>query len=276
MFSEVEFESFDLDSQVKLLRFAYGLDNWRQLATLSEKLYQNALQIYNLTRITENPIEQVKLERPILYYIGYSKLMEGVAYQKIFEYKKARKCIKTYANWSWVKQPSETDQSEISVFTKLSQINTIVLDIFEGDDSQVDDYVAIIKHNKQELTAGLLTLLEANRLNQLDIHQIEKLCEDHVQLSIAKSFHQKDIPLYLKFLHEYTLYMIEHSNSSDAIQVILKCFSINVKINRYDTLLIKYVSLFEKIRENASMEQVQKYQFILEEAVRDEKTQVVL
>lgn len=275
MFSEVEFESFDLDSQVKLLRFAYSLDNWRQLATLSEKLYQNALQTYNLTRITENPIEEVKLERPILYYVGYSKLMEGIACQKIYEYKKARECIEVYANWSWVKQVSEKDQNEISVFTQLSKINTIVLDIFEGDDSQVDDYVAIIKHNKQELTAGLLTLLEANRLNQLDIHQIEKICKDHVQLSVAKSFHQNDIPLYLKFLYEYALYMID-SSSSDAIQVVLKCFLINVKINKNHSLLIKYVALFEKLRVNAGLDEIEKYQYILGEVIQDEKIQVDL
>jgi hypothetical protein len=271
MFSEVEFDSFDLDTQVKLLRLAYSLDNWKQLSTFGEKLYQNALQAYNLAKI--NPIDQVNLERPILYYVGYSKLMEGLAYQKMFEYNKARNCIDIYANWNWIKEPDEIEQNEIDIFTKFSQINSIVIDILEGDHSRLNYYISIIKEDKQELTAGLLTLLEANSINKLDLHQIEKICDEHAQLSVAKSFQPKDIPLYLKFLYEYTKYKINEANYSVAIQVLLNCFLINVTLNKGDLLLIKYVALFEKIRTYASPEHLQKYQTILSEVIDNEKNQ---
>lgn len=206
MYSKVEFDSFDLDTQVKLLRFAYSLDNWEQLSTFGEKLYQNALQTYNLAKI--KLIDPVKLERPILYYIGYSKLMEGLAYQKMFEYNKARSCIDIYANWHWIKEADELEQNEIDIFKKFSQFNIIVIDILEGDHSRLDYYISIIKKDKQELTAGLLTLLEANLVNDLNMHQIEEICEEHAQLDVTKSFHPNDNPQYYKFLYEYAKYKI--------------------------------------------------------------------
>lgn len=81
MVSELEYDGIELDSQVKLVRFAYGLDNWTELIELSENLYRDALQIYNYVYIADQPVILPKLERTLVYYIGISKLMQGLAFQ---------------------------------------------------------------------------------------------------------------------------------------------------------------------------------------------------
>lgn len=271
MISDMGNDDVDLDSQVKLLRFAYGLDNWKELIELSDKLYQDALRIYNLTLIAGHQIGLSKPQRPLVYYIGISKLMQGLAFQKIFNFKESRKCILAYSDWDWIKETNERIDTEISNFIELASLNKRVLDILEGDSSQVDGYIDYIIENNRELTAGLLTLLEANRINGLDIRSVDNMFENHAKNEIAKNIIETDKPSYLKFLYEYTLYKIRVTSKNDAINTLLYCLSNSAKINTVNPFIIKYIDLFEKLRESVTAEQVKRYQVILSEVVSDEK-----
>lgn len=274
MVSELEYDGIELDSQVKLVRFAYGLDNWTELIELSENLYRDALQVYNYVHISDQSVILPKLERTLVYYIGISKLMQGLAFQKLGNYKEAHTCILIYSHWDWVNAPDEASKKDISSFIHLARLNKRVLDILQGDSSQVDSYIDYIQEDDRELTAGLLTLLEANRMHKIDLNSIEHLLVKQATEQVAATIIDSDRPAYLKFLYEYTLYKIRDGLSFDAINILLNCLSINTKFKIVSTSLIKYIYLFEISRDSASTEQITRYQSILKGVMLNEETKI--
>lgn len=238
MVSEVEYDGIELDSQVKLVRFAYGLDNWTELIELSENLYRDALQIYNYVHISGQPVILPKLERTLVYYIGISKLMQGLAFQKLGNYQEAHACILIYIHWDWVNAPDEASKKDISSFIHLARLNKRVLDILQGDSSQVDSYIDYIQEDDRELTAGLLTLLEANRMHKIDLNSIEPLLVKQATEQVAATIIDSDIPSYFKFLYEYTLYKIRTKHSSIEIKNMLDCIFNNIELDKRGALLL--------------------------------------
>jgi hypothetical protein len=260
----------ELDTQVKVLRFAYGLENWKEVIDLSQALHQDALCLYNWFEISGS-LEEFCLERHILYYIGISKLFEGIAHQKMFNYNKAKECVDLYGQWDWVKDPDEIAQMEILQFMSLSKTNGIVIDILSGDSSKVMNYIEYIKDNDEEITAGLLTLLESNRMNGLRLtNEVEKMCDIHAGDSVREKQTKEQLPSYLKFLYEYTLYKIKSLSPEDAINTVLRCLTISASIN-LDNSALKYVRILERLRVFASPEHIKKYISILEEVTTHEK-----
>jgi len=249
-----------LDSAVKLLRMAYGFDNWHEVLRLSEDLYEDSLQAYNMQMISADTILHTK--RTIIYYIGYALLMQGIAYQKLSEFDKSRECILKYGDFGWVVNPDDEAQSEIEFYANTSKLNLIVLDLLEGINDNIGKYISFIQENREETTAGLLTLLEANRINDLQVSDYQLMFEEHVSESVRESIRQEDMPAYLKYMYEYALYKIRTSDQETAINNILECLAISSKISNDKS--IKYVSLFEKLRDYATLSQIDKYKNILE------------
>lgn len=256
------YDGYGLDSTVTLLRIAYGLDNWREVVKLGETLYEESLRIYNLQMLTkEQDIVEIHTQRAIVYYIGYSRLMQGIAYQKLLEFDKARECVLQYSDFQWIKLTNQETLNEIEFYSDIAKINLIVLDLLEGNATKLDEYVAYIQKSKGEIMSGILTLLEANRLNNLPIQEFEYLFEKHRLISDTTIMTDIDVSYYLKFSFELAMYYSRNGNDSDAIDILLNCLAISPKINQNK---IKYVAFFEKIREQATHAQINTYKSILE------------
>lgn len=262
MSSRLYYYGYELDSSVKLLRMAYGFDNWREVLRLSRDLYEESLRVYNLQMISKDTTD-LHTKRTVIYYIGYALLMEGIAYQKLSEFDKAKECILKYGDFSWVNNPDDEAKSEIEFYAKTSKLNLIVLELLQGRNDNIEEYISFIQENHEETTAGLLTLLEANRINDLNVSDYQRMFDDHAGEKTRESIKHEDILSYLKYLYEYSLYKIRTSDQESAINNILYCLAISSKIST-DKSSIKYVSLFEKLRDNASNGQIMKYKSILE------------
>lgn len=256
------YDGYGLDSTVTLLRLAYGLDNWREVIKLGETLYEESLRIYNLQMLTtEQNIFEIHTQRALVYYIGYSRLMQGIAYQKMLEFDKARECVLQYSDFQWIKLTNQETLNEIEFYSHTAKINLMVLDLLEGNATKLDEYVTYIQKSEGEIMSGLLTLLEANRLNNLPIEKFEYLFEENRSISESIIMSDIDVSYYLKFSFELALYYTRNDNDSDAIDILLNCLAISPKINKNE---IKYVALFEKIRDQATHAQISRYKSILE------------
>ncbi|GGH53667.1 hypothetical protein GCM10008014_21630 [Paenibacillus silvae] len=251
----------ELDSAIKLLRIAYGFENWLEVLRLSEDLYEDALQAYNMQMISLDAILHTK--RSIIYYVGYALLMQGIAYQKLSEFDKSRERVLKYADWGWVVNPDEETKTEIEFYANTSKLNLIVLELLQGNGDRIEEYISFIQANVEETTAGLLTLLEANRINGLQVHGYHHMFDEHASERTRQSIKSEDMPSYLKYIYEYTLYKIRTSDQETAINNLLYCLAIASKIS-YDKSSIKYVTLFEQLRDYATVSQVEKYKSILE------------
>lgn len=249
----------ELDSAVKLLRMAYGFENWFEVLRLSEDLYEDSPQAYNLQMISTDTILHTK--RTIIYYVGYALLMQGIGHQKLSDFDKAKECVLKYGDFGWVNNPDDEAKSEIEFYANTSKLNLIVLELLQGNSDNIRGYISFIQENQEETNAGLLTLLEANRINGLQVSDYQHLFEEHA--NTRESIKPADMPSYLKYLYEYSLYMIRTSDQETAINNILYCLAISSKVSA-DKTSIKYVNLFEKLRDHASNKQIDKYKSILE------------
>jgi hypothetical protein len=151
---------------------------------------------------------------------------------------------------------------EIKFYRDIAYINLMVLDLLEGNATKLEEYVLYIQKAKGEIMSGLLTLLEANRLNNLPIEKFEYLLEENRLISDSIIMSDIDVSYYLKFSYELALYYSRNDKNSDAIDVLLHCLAISPKINQNK---IKYVALFEKIRDRATDAQISCYKSFLEE-----------
>lgn len=98
-------KSLKPDIIVEMLEMAVAFENWKKVMETADILYQCVQRIYEerqYHKAMKLPIPHVNLERPLVYYIGFSHLMCGMAHQNQGAYEQARECIYKYAELGWM------------------------------------------------------------------------------------------------------------------------------------------------------------------------------
>lgn len=98
-------KSLNPDIIVEMIEMAYRLEDWDRMLNAAAILHsytQNVYEERQLHKAKKLPIPILDMERPLVYYFGFSYLMQSIAYQKQGNYREARASISRYAEFGWM------------------------------------------------------------------------------------------------------------------------------------------------------------------------------
>lgn len=262
------YEGGNLDTTVKILKMAFQLENWDQVNELADQLFLKAMGIYRLRQDarTGNALPRnLHNERPLVYYIGFSHLMNGIGMQKRLRFKESREYVMKYKDLRWISSLNQAELEEVAYYESAATTNLYVLDLLEGKSEALPDYMNYLMNNPDQLLPCLITLLEANRLTGLPIEDYLQGFNSNIQ-NFDNSENSINVSYYLTLMFELALYYNRERRVHEAIDALLQCFSICSRTG-IEMYLKKYVALFENLRDQATAQQIASYKTIFEGAL---------
>ncbi|HEY2492478.1 MAG TPA: DNA-binding protein [Paenibacillus sp.] len=262
----------NLDSLTDMLKAAFAIDALEQIIPIADQLYTQALGIYDsrqLQRAMNEQLNRYLFKRNIIYYLGFSKLMKGIALQKLGKLSESRDCIEKYSEMGWINELNEEGQSEVDYYKVVARANTYTLDLLEGKEEVLVEYVNFIKSSDtDELLPALITILESAIMHNFNIDQIliefGELEEERVGTYETK----ENIRYYVDYLYLLARYRFKENKHEIAISIILNILVTSDRL-KDDTGFKKSVVLFESNRDYASQDQVQQYTAIIKKLCKE-------
>lgn len=260
--TDIDINSLDLDTTVKMVQMSYSLELWEELVKFSESLHMRAKSIISNVYDKESICYNYR-KRPLVYYYGYGLLMKGIALKKHKRFEEAKLCIQQYSDLGWFPDLNQAGQEAVQYFKFISEPNIFEIDLLSGNMNVLDRYVEFIQTNPTEILPGLITILEVANIYDVDIDGILQLFADPIDG--FKKYNQPDVIEYAYshlFLFELTKYLFHKSNYYAAIESTLEMLML-VHKTESTKIFKRAISFFELLREYATSTQKDKYKSIL-------------
>ncbi|WP_339312077.1 hypothetical protein [Paenibacillus sp. FSL M7-0896] len=94
------------------------------------------------------------MQRPLVYYFGFSHLMRGSAYQKQQKYDDARERVYRYAELGWMEDLGVEGEA-IAEFRGLARANLYMVEILSGQTGLLEEYFCFLENNPEELLPNM-------------------------------------------------------------------------------------------------------------------------
>lgn len=262
----------DIDSLTKMLKLAFSNEDWHNMIIIADRLYEESSVLYYY--LLQQPSSKSSHDRPLIYYIGFSQLCKGVAYQKLNQYQKSRECIQKYKDLSWLKAVEEKDRYIVEDFHIFALGNTYTVDLMEGKEEILVDYIQYLKQYPRELIAGMSTIFECAIKSDLSIEWVLDDLSDELREITGNPNNSTTARYFTEYLCLFSLYKYKQGDYHNAVDKNLEALTASV-ILEDNIAFKKLTALFETFREFASREQEQLYKLqlktILEGVLMDEK-----
>ncbi|WP_310551163.1 DNA-binding protein [Paenibacillus glufosinatiresistens] len=264
---DLDLNRVNADSLVLMIRASFTLENWEGILQISDRLYSEILQFYEINqseRAIGQKVSNFGLARNIVYYFGYSMCMKGVALEKLGRHAEARDCIKKYEELGWVNGMDAEGWTEVEYYRNIAKANRYVVDLAEGKLEVVPQYVEFLRNNEEELLPGLIYILEAAIKNGYEIDDILNEYKDQIE-SMGEYYETKrNIRYYIDYIYLQARYFAMKGNITDSINTLLRTLETSVKL-KDDTGFRKAAALFETLRYQAKPEQLAKYLGVMQQ-----------
>ncbi|MWV42192.1 hypothetical protein GRF59_00980 [Paenibacillus sp. HJL G12] len=254
-----------IDTLVNMIKMAYAFENWEEVISLSESL----LEIANLTKYSERQMQcSDSMEKPVVYYFGYSYLMKGLALQKLRAYTESIDCVIRYSDLSWVEDTNQENKYYTDSFKVFAKANLLTLEILLGNKDKLPDYIEVLHENEDEILPGLITVVESALVHDFNADlQITQL------VPYISNYHHYNRPVriayYLTVHYLLALYHYKNKKYSDAINFTLHNLTISDRLGN-DKYFKKSVALFELLKTHATVPQITEYSSILNSILKGE------
>lgn len=262
----LELDGMNADSLTDMIKVSFSWENWTAILEISDKLFELAAITYDSAGLHSS---RRCMKRNIAYYFGYSACMKGIAYQKLGNFAEARQCISRYSDLSWIKNLNEDGLAEVEYYRNIAIANTYVIDLLEGKVHILPEYVELIrKCNKEELLAGLITILEsAIKYNYPVDWVLDEFKSEAEELGSTEK--RENIRYYIDYIYLLAIYLYKREKAVDAINLILDIMTLSGRIDD-ETGFRKTVAFYEVIRSHASIAQQEKHQEIMQNILERE------
>ncbi|MEK5036279.1 DNA-binding protein [Paenibacillus sp. FSL R7-0302] len=271
----LELADLNADSLVKMLKASFSLRNWTAMITIADKLLENVAVIHGTS---PQGSEAKELQRSLVYYFGFSLCAKGIALQKLGDHKGARQCIEKYADLSWTKLEDEESLSEIEYYKNIAIANSYVVDLLDGNQEVLPEYVQFVMENSRELIPGLITILESALKHNYSVNWALNELQDEVEIDVDNESRER-VRNYTEYLYLLSVYNFKEGKIIDAINQTLENIVLSGRLND-ETGFRKGVAFFEMVRSHADASQQQEYYYImkniLEREFNDEKDTFVV
>lgn len=269
-------KSLKPDIIVEMLEMAVAFENWKKVMETADILYQCVQRIYEerqYHKAMKLPIPHVNLERPLVYYFGLSHLMCGMAHQHQGAYEQARECIYKYAELGWMEDLEEEDNQVVEEFRFLAKTNLYAVDILSGNIELIEEYVAFLQDNLEEILPGLNTILQAALMYHLDVADILHTFAE--QINEFESYEDaENISYYYSYCYHLALYYRKYGRLQDAVGLTVRAMQLADQSGN-DRNFKKCTALFESIRESATAEQISEYRQIVMQCLDEYGTESI-
>ncbi|MEC0242839.1 hypothetical protein P4H66_23800 [Paenibacillus dokdonensis] len=257
------------DSLSTMLRMAHSFKNWDNLIRLSDALYDLALNMFNNDSRAKH-----HLQKPLVYYLGFSSLMKGLSLQKKKLYQEALLSIENYQDLSLFSDGSEQCNSIVDRFKFLAETNRFSILILSGDNRNLDDYAQFIQRYPSEILPGFITILEHATTHNIEVDEEIVPLLEFVFHSVDDEMNSDKRSYYFTIFYLLAIYNFKNTRYQDAVEYNLKYLECSDKTND-DQHFKKAVALHEEFRAHASSLQLERYNSILKNylfgVIRDEE-----
>ncbi|MGG1619688.1 DNA-binding protein [Paenibacillus sp. NRS-1782] len=257
----------NLDKCVELLHLRFTQHNWNDIIVISDYLHKISWDIYESRYKTGEA--SLDAERPLIFYYGFSYLAKATALQKLGLFDEAREYILKYSELGWFSGLDATGLDEVERFRFFAKANMYTNDLLSGKIDVLQEYVQFLENNDEEVLPGLVTIMEAANLHLLNVDDVLHKFQTTIdELSSLESETNKTH--YFRFLYHLAIYYSNNKRFEDAVRQVL-VFLTTANMIENGTNFKKFIVLFEALRQYASNEQIEKYQNLFKELIKDEK-----
>lgn len=245
------------DSLVTMLRMAHSFENWDNVIRLSSALHETA------TRLSAEPAAETSdLNKPLVYYIGFSNLMKGYAYEKKKQYAEALACISRYQDLSPFTDGSPQSQSIAERFEFLAKANRFANEIMSGDMKDLNRYSVFLQQHPAETLSGLITVLDyANSYDVVVDDMISPLLDMFFE-TVEQGVISEQRTVYFSIMYSLAVYRFKNRRYLEAIDTVVLQLDYSDQTGD-DLHFKKAMALFEEFRSHASTAQLERYNSIL-------------
>ncbi|MEK3705475.1 DNA-binding protein [Paenibacillus sp. FSL R7-0198] len=259
-------KSLKPDIIVEMLDMAVPFENWNKVLERADMLYQCVQSIYEERQEYQSkgvPAPHIHIERPLVYYYGFSHLMRGMAHQKMGQVDQARACVDQYGNLGWMEDLDEVGIQVVQEFKHKAQVNRYALEIEAGREQLLEEFVNFLMEHPEECLVGLKVITEAAVRHRWQIDRVLHVFEDQIQGDSREMDSSNNDHMY-HYCYQRALYEQWMGRPQEAVEFILQAIRLADKLGM-DRYFIRCTALLESLREEATAEQIGRYRVMLEE-----------
>lgn len=259
-------KSLKPDIIVEMLEMAVAFENWNKVMERADMLYQCVQSIHEERQEYQSkgvPAPHIHIERPLVYYYGFSHFMRGMAHRKMGQVDQARACIDQYADLGWMEDLDEVDMQVVQEFRHKAQLNRYALEIEAGQVQQLEEFVNFLLEHPEEWLVGLKVITEAAVRHRWQIDRVLYMYEDQIQ-GVGREMDSSNNDDMYHYCYQRALYEKWMGRPQEAVEFILQAIRLADKLGM-DRYFIRCTALLESLREEATEEQIGRYRVMLEE-----------
>ncbi|MGO4529123.1 DNA-binding protein [Paenibacillus sp. 2TAF8] len=258
-------KSLKPDIIVEMLNMAVAFENWNKVLETADVLYQCAQCIYEERMECQQEggaKHHIHTQRPLVYYMGWSHMMRGMAYQKLGQIDQARACIRQYAVLGCMEGMDEVELQVVLEFKRKAEIHRYALEIEAGQVELLEGYVNLLLEYPEERLSGLKVITEAAVRHGWPIDFVIQMLEEKVDGPGVEMDSLNNDDVY-HYFYQRALYEQWMGRPQEVVEFILKamCVADRLGMERH---MIKCTAVLESLREMATEEQIERFRVFLE------------
>lgn len=225
-------KSLKPDIIVEMLEMAVAFENWNKVMERTDMLYQCVQSIREEQQEYRSkgvPAPHIHIERPLVYYYGFSHLMRGMAHQKMGQVDQARACIDQYAELGWMEDLDEVGMQVVQEFRHRAQVNRYALEIEDGQVQLLEEFVNFLLEHPEQWLTGLKVITEAAVRYRWKVERILHMFEDQIQGDGREIDSSNNDDMY-HYSYQRALYEQWMGRPQEAVEFILQAIRLRISL----------------------------------------------
>lgn len=274
-------EAYSLDGLVMLTDLYSVKDMWEEVEIYADELCRLAEALYT-NQCWRDP--DFKPKRPLVYYFGKGNLYKAASYENRRMFAESRKWIAKYEDLSWFDGLDEAGFAEVEMYKMFAKGNLLCIDIKEGNQAKIPEYISFLEENPSEILEGLITLIEsANRYKFFVDEHLERFTDDINQFKKMDKNgwgFQKDNKVQYNdpyhtfrcslFFQKYSIYCFRKGNLTEGLRNTLRCIKFSIRVSSKNNI-VNSMALFEFYRKYTTKKQRYAYTKLCKEVWTNEE-----
>lgn len=171
-------ESYQFDALNDLINVYASLRRWDKVKEFADQLQTKAFIQYDAKK-TLREVES-KTKKKMIFYALYSYLaLAEVSYQ-YGKYEETLQYVSKYADYSWIKDPTEEEEIVILQFKDWSEGNNYYFRLLSGETELIQDYLKYISDRKKEIFPALCAIVTAANRYDVNIDDVLEQYQSHL------------------------------------------------------------------------------------------------
>ncbi|UQZ32206.1 DNA-binding protein [Paenibacillus sp. PK3_47] len=263
---KLDLNGINADSLVQMLKASFTLENWEGILQIADRLYSEINHLYSVKQLERADVQRLSvhgLNRSIVYYFGYSMCLKGIALEKLGRFDEARECITKYEELGWISGIDAEGWAEVEYYREIAQANRYIIELQEGNTAVLPDYLLYLRNNEEEVLPGVLYILDSAIKHEYNVNHV--LDEFSEQIAAMAEYYvtKRNIRYYIDYFYMTAKYYALQGNLADAVNTLLHSLETSIKL-KDDTGFRKSAALFEKLRNQTTSDQLDKYHGLIE------------